>query len=70
MARQLELLDKPKARRRVLMHVRDHGSGMVQFECARCSHNTGWLGCDEDDSVTKLKRGRPCPKCNGEIRCD
>lgn len=64
MARQFELLDKPKRRRRVMMHVADGGIDHVRFECGRCGHDTGWLRCEETDSVTKLKRGEPCPKCN------
>ncbi len=64
MARQLALLALPKRPRRVMMHVADGGQGHVRFECGKCGHDTGWLRCDETDTVTKLKRGEPCPRCN------
>jgi hypothetical protein len=64
MPRQLALMELPKRKRRVMMHVADGGQGHVRFECNRCGHDTGWMRCDETDSVTKLKRGEPCPRCN------
>ncbi|HSV28619.1 MAG TPA: hypothetical protein VLL76_03645 [Candidatus Omnitrophota bacterium] len=54
--------DAPRRPRRVLMHVMDAGSGMIEFACRRCGHNTGWIR--DDRTVTENRRGRPCPKCN------
>lgn len=48
---------------RVLMHVMDAGDVGVQFRCARCGHETGWIS---GLTVTKAKRGLPCPDCNQE----
>lgn len=64
MPRQAELFEKPSRPRRVMMHVVDAGQGCAQFKCSRCGHVSGWLTVDEDESVSSLKRGRPCPKCN------
>lgn len=63
MARQFELLDKPRRARRKMMHVVDCGSGMAKFEC-KCGYRSEWMAIDEGESVSSLKRGRPCPKCN------
>lgn len=48
------------------MHVVDagtfpDGSRAAEFQCARCGHASGW---QRIDTVTKAKRGIPCPRCN------
>lgn len=67
MARQGELLERPKRRTRgQLMHVCDagHENGLiVKMRCGRCRHESGWL---RFDTVTEAKRGLPCPKCNAD----
>ncbi len=57
------MIAKPKRAKRKMMHVVDCGSGMAKFEC-RCGHKTGWVGIEENESVSSLKKGRTCPKCN------
>lgn len=45
------------------MRVYDCGHEMVLMKCDHCGHDNGWqshLG----NSITDLKRGWPCPKCN------
>lgn len=66
-----ELFSKEQAPKRPpikRMHVVDAGNGLsgkvIQFECRRCGHNTGWI--EDTCSVSDNKRGLPCPKCNGE----
>lgn len=65
MARQGELLEKPKRQTRgQLMHVCDasDASGLIcEMLCRKCGHRTDWL---RFDTVTEAKRGIPCPKCN------
>ncbi len=64
-ARQPDMFPSaPRRPRRWMMHVADAGHSAVQFKCGRCGHDSGRLKYDEDDSVSKLKRGLPCPKCN------
>lgn len=60
---------KPRVKR---MHVADAGNGdtadapmVAHFNCARCRHYAGWL---KVESVTKARRGIPCPKCNADAR--
>lgn len=53
---------------RVMMHFTDVGTGMAgeliaTFECRKCKHQSDWLICQNN---TDIKRGEPCPKCNGE----
>ena len=58
--------DIPRRKRRVMMHVMDAGNGpscmVIEFECKKCGHNTGWI--KDEKSVSENKRGMPCPKCN------
>lgn len=67
MPRQGSLFAKPKAKRRVLMHVDDaggaeHGRALnVTLRCSKCGYRSEWLQCD---TVTEAKRGQPCPRCN------
>lgn len=64
MARTAELFDKPKVRRRVLMHMIDagniEGEAAARFTCRKCHYETGWMPC----SRTETWRGIPCPNCN------
>ena len=54
-----------RRRPRVLMHVYDAGDcsegHIVQFRCATCGYDSGWL---HTRTVTEAKRGLPCPMCN------
>lgn len=62
---------KPRRPRRVMMHVTDAGdsgcggddggSGIAQFTCAACGHETDWLPVR---TISEAKRGLPCPNCN------
>jgi len=56
----------------VRMQAVDHGEapGLMpgwrtaqgaHFQCRRCGHDAGWLF---DMTVTEIRRGEPCPKCN------
>lgn len=68
MTKQLALIpDLPRRPRTWRMHVADAGTEAVRFACRRCAYDSGWLRYDETDSVTKLKRGLPCPRCNGGV---
>ena len=70
---QTDLLDgvKPRAGRRVLMHVVDAGysdgyhyaftGAAVRLRCRVCGHDTGWVPEAPGD-----RKGRPCPACNEE----
>lgn len=65
-ARQGKLFGPPPVNRRIQrMHVCDAGTGetkqIVQFQCRKCSYQSGWY---EVDTVTEAKRGLPCPRCN------
>lgn len=57
---------KPRRSPRVMMHVVEAGQGnsgkVIQFECAKCGYNTGWI--IDENSVSENKRGKPCPECN------
>lgn len=64
---------KPPVRRRAMMHAVDQGTapGMMpgwrnsnggHFKCPKCGHDAGWLF---DMTDTEIRRGVPCPKCNG-----
>lgn len=58
----LHLFEAPVRRpRRVMMHVVDAGSDMVNHQCQRCGYDDGWK---PTRAVSEEKRGRPCPKCN------
>jgi len=52
---------RPRRPRRVMMHVADAGIEMARYECAKCGHKTDW---EPIESVTEVKRGKPCPMCN------
>lgn len=53
--------DLPRRPNKKRMHVADAGDGSVNFVCGHCGYNDGWT---EVQTVTKAKRGKPCPKCN------
>jgi DNA-directed RNA polymerase subunit RPC12/RpoP len=59
---------KPRKKRELLMHVSDAGDGgcmgipeIVEYTCSRCGHCSGWVKLE---TITKSKRGIPCPQCN------
>lgn len=59
---------RPRAKPRVLMHAIDAGSGpsgrvQAKFQCQKCGH-TDWMLC----SLTEMRRGEPCPKCNKDSK--
>lgn len=54
--------EAPRRKRRVLMHVRDAGSGMIKLKCNKCGYDTDWIA--HKLTVTEYKRGLPCPECN------
>lgn len=67
-----DIPDEPKpplAKRRVMMHVIDAGSGecvsegehIAVFECSRFGNKTGWITVK---NISDGKRGIPCPNCN------
>lgn len=64
MPSQTELFPRPPRPHVWRMHVHDAGDRVIEFQCQRCGHNTGWI--DWDNGVAKAKRGIPCPKCNAE----
>lgn len=62
-------VEKPKAPRRVLMHVWDAGPDTqfeeggfdeVRFGCKRCGYETDWVRRRRSEA----KCGEPCPACN------
>ena len=64
---------RPRAPRRVMMHAVDtgHAPGTMpgwrtakgaHFKCTTCGHDSGWLFDMQDSEV---RRGVPCPACNG-----
>lgn len=66
MSRQSALFAQPARPRRVMMRVADAGAApgkghMARLTCVRCDHDAGWL---HFDTVSEVKRGLPCPKCN------
>lgn len=78
MARQQSLFVKPRRvkSRRVIMHMTDAGQadGMMpgwrtpqgaRFVCGKCGHDDGWTF---NLTMTEIKRGLPCPKCNSPTR--
>jgi DNA-directed RNA polymerase subunit RPC12/RpoP len=65
--------DRPRPGRRVMMHAVDTGNapGLLEgwrttagarFVCARCGRDDGW---SFDMTVSEVRRGLPCPDCNG-----
>lgn len=53
----------PKSKPVKRMHVNDAGGPeLVEMICGHCGHNTGWI--NPGKTITELKRGLPCPKCN------
>lgn len=47
------------------MHVHDAGcDGITHFICSHCGYDDGWQYYPEK-TLTDLKRGLPCPRCNG-----
>ena len=63
MTRTAELFTKPPRLKR--MHVIDageiQGERAARFYCERCGTETGWMPC----GMTEIRRGIPCPECNG-----
>lgn len=69
-----EMPTKPRAKRRVLMHVIDAGpcdcdpddttpggiKDLVVLKCEKCGHETDWQRVLRSEA----KRGLPCPECN------
>ncbi|WP_299947960.1 hypothetical protein [uncultured Microbulbifer sp.] len=58
---------KPRRPPRVMMRVLDAGHDgagrhAIEFKCRKCGYETGWVRSDE--SISEIKRGRPCPECN------
>lgn len=57
----------PRRCARALMRVYDAGDcnagHIVQFRCARCGYDSGWVHVR---TITEAKRGLPCPRCNAE----
>ncbi len=54
----------PRAKPRVMMHMIDAGYAAGQighFMCAKCGHDSDWVSATD----TELRRGIPCPVCNG-----
>ena len=58
----------PRTKRKVRMRVVDAGYGMIEFECWKCGHNTGWV--EDNNTLTENRRGPPCPICNKGIDDD
>ena len=65
---QLEMFAKPpRATPLKRAHVSDAVKGQGdfpyggQFTCARCTWESDWLCFD---TISEMKRGIPCPKCN------
>lgn len=59
-------LKRPKSKRN--MHAIDAGTGpadevIALMECPTCGHDDGWWTFD---TWTKMRRGVPCPVCNGK----
>lgn len=73
MPQQLAFLEKPpRARPRVMMKMTDAGNAGYRltgwktdrganFECLKCGHDDGWTF---NLTITEIRRGLPCPKCN------
>jgi len=69
-ARTLEMFDKPRKKRKWLMHVDDCGDGnchsmdegntFVKMKCHRCGAESDWM------ELTRMeaRRGIPCEVCN------
>lgn len=59
--------EKPRRKRRVMMHVSDAGNGfgdtkIIKFKCQSCDYETDWLL--DESSVSENRAGDPCPNCN------
>ena len=54
----------PRSKSIKRMHVTDAGHAWweVHFKCGHCGYDAGWK--QYDNTLTELKRGLPCPKCN------
>lgn len=57
------LFPSPKSPRLIRMHASDHMEGGGYFSCSKCGHVEGWL---VGLSISEVRRGVPCPKCNEE----
>lgn len=57
---------KPHRKRRVLMRSYDFGTNgdVVAYKCNRCGYDSGWIHYEESLTLTEIKKGLPCPKCN------
>lgn len=60
MARQMEMLEKPKRKRIYRAHVYDCGHTTMLFVCM-CGWQSGWV---KSLPVREARRGIPCSKCN------
>jgi hypothetical protein len=58
--KQTTLFPKPHKPRQVLMHVSEIGIDVARFSC-KCGFESDWLIATE----TEIRRGIPCPVCNG-----
>lgn len=65
--------NRPRRPRRVMMHAVDTGDALglcggwrttagARFVCSRCGRDDGW---SFDLTASELRRGLPCPDCNG-----
>lgn len=68
MKRTLDMFGKPRNPRnppRVLMHLTDAGHSdediIAKMECAKCGSESGWI---KFRTITEVKRGIPCERCN------
>lgn len=67
MSKQLLLFEKlPRKPAIKRMHFIDVGCGCVEMECDHCGYESGWID-DEGKSVSEIKKGFPCPKCNPHL---
>ena len=60
--------EKPRRKRRVMMHVIDAGQNtykVIMFECSKCGYNTDWIR--DERTISENKRGMPCPKYNEKV---
>ncbi|MBV2147915.1 Zn-ribbon domain-containing protein [Sphingobium sp. AS12] len=59
---------RPRRSPRVMMHAVDsglsiRGKSAAHFRCTRCGRDDGWS--EIPPTSTALRRGLPCPNCNG-----
>jgi DNA-directed RNA polymerase subunit RPC12/RpoP len=71
--RTLDMFGKPRKKREWLMHVDDCGNDncgpledgeqFVSMKCNRCGLESGWIVLP---TITAVKRGIPCERCNAK----